>query len=71
VSQVPERPWYEELDPEEYEELFPGGKDDVDAFLARQAWREEHQGLPRTCEDAAVLADLARIILDSMHDDQR
>jgi hypothetical protein len=55
--------WYDDLSPEEYAELFPRGQADVDAFIARQAWREQNQGFPRTCEDPEALEDLARIIL--------
>jgi hypothetical protein len=55
--------WYDELDPAEYADLFPRGQADVDAFLARQAWREKHQQFPRKCEDAPALMDMARIIL--------
>jgi hypothetical protein len=57
-----DKPWYDDLSPEEYAELFPRGKADVEAFLARQAWREQN-GFPTTCEDPGALMDLARIIL--------
>ena len=58
-----DRPWYDDLDAEEYARLFPRGKADVDAWIERDAWREQHEGMPRTCEDPGALEDLARIIL--------
>lgn len=58
-----DRPWYEDLDPEEYADLFPRGKADVAAWVERDAWREQHEGMPRTCEDPVVLEGLARSIL--------
>ena len=58
-----ERPWYEDLDPEEYAELFPRGQADIDAWVKRQTWREQNQDFPRTCDDPGALMDLARIIL--------
>jgi hypothetical protein len=58
-----DRPWYEDLDPEEYAELFPRGQADVDAWVERDTWREQHQGMPRTCEDPGTLENLARVIL--------
>lgn len=60
-----EKPWYEELDAEEYADLFPRGQADVDAWIERDAWREQHQGMPRTCEDAGTLEGLARLILST------
>lgn len=62
---VEEKPWYEDLDPDEYARMFPRGQADVDAWIERDAWREQHQGMPRTCDDPGVLEDLARIILGS------
>jgi hypothetical protein len=58
-----QRNWWEDLDPAEYALLFPRGQRDVDAFLERQRWREQHQNFPAKCEDAPALMDMARIIL--------
>jgi hypothetical protein len=56
-------PWYADLDPDELAELFPNGQADIEAFEARQKWRAQHQGFPRTCTNEAALMDLAKMML--------